>query len=303
MPETRRPSESSSFCLPAAPTWPTAIPSYPATASVVTLSLTLCGLLFLVQDRIAPAANQEAQTRRDQILGRAPRTHGLPAMGRWGFGPEGRRLYHYRLFDADQDQFQGFSVFTLDRRSTPRVLDHRFAARAGWDGERWLLEQGWFRSFPADGSIEGVTFRRYDIEDSGGLDPPEALVSRESRVRSLDDLAEQMSLTDLRQRKRTLEQSGYDTTQLEVAIHGKLAHSFTPLVMVVLGLPFAFRVGRRGSLYGIGVALVLVLVYWAVLAIFNALGLETILEPWVAAWAPNVIFGLLGVYLMLYIRT
>jgi lipopolysaccharide export LptBFGC system permease protein LptF len=73
--------------------------------------------------------------------------------------------------------------------------------------------------------------------------------------------------------------------------------------MVLLGLPFAFKVGRRGSLYGIGVALLLVLVYWAVLAIFNALGLETLLDPRVAAWAPNVLFGLLGVYLMLYIKT
>ena len=39
-----------------------------------------------------------------------------------------------------------------------------------------------------------------------------------------------------------------------------------PLVMVLLGLPFAFKVGRRGSLYGVGVALLLVLVYWATFA-------------------------------------
>ena len=56
-------------------------------------------------------------------------------------------------------------------------------------------------------------------------------------------------------------------------------------------------------MYGIGVALLLVLAYWAVFALFNALGLETILEPWAAAWAPNILFGLLGTYMMLYIRT
>ena len=80
--------------------------------------------------------------------------------------------------------------------------------------------------------------------------------------------------------------------------------SMVPIVvMVLLGLPFAFKVGRRGSLYGIGVALLLVLVYWAVLAIFNALGLEALFDPWVAAWAPNVLFGLFGFYLMLYVKT
>ena len=53
----------------------------------------------------------------------------------------------------------------------------------------------------------------------------------------------------------------------------------------------------------VGVALMLVLVYWAAFAIFNALGLEAILDPMVAAWTPNILFGLMGTYLMLYIRT
>ena len=56
-------------------------------------------------------------------------------------------------------------------------------------------------------------------------------------------------------------------------------------------------------MYSVGVALVLVLVYWATMAIFSALGFETLLDPIVAAWTPNVLFGLIGLYLMLYIRT
>jgi lipopolysaccharide export LptBFGC system permease protein LptF len=76
-----------------------------------------------------------------------------------------------------------------------------------------------------------------------------------------------------------------------------------PLVMVLLGLPFAFRVGRRGSLYAIGVALLLVLVYWAAFAIFNALGLETRVVPLIAAWGPNVLFSLLGTSMLLWVRT
>ena len=73
--------------------------------------------------------------------------------------------------------------------------------------------------------------------------------------------------------------------------------------MLLLGLPFAFQVGRRGSLYGIGVAILLIVVYWATMATFQALGLETILPPVLAAWAPNILYGLLGSYLLLYVRT
>jgi lipopolysaccharide export LptBFGC system permease protein LptF len=44
-------------------------------------------------------------------------------------------------------------------------------------------------------------------------------------------------------------------------------------------------------------------VFWATAAIFNALGLETILPPLLAAWSPNVFFSAVGAYLLLYVPT
>jgi len=46
-----------------------------------------------------------------------------------------------------------------------------------------------------------------------------------------------------------------------------------------------------------------VIVYWATFAVFNALGFETVLPPFLAAWAPNILYGLLGAYLLLYVKT
>ncbi len=116
-------------------------------------------------------------------------------------------------------------------------------------------------------------------------------------------MAQQMSVAELREEIDTLGSSGYDITRLKVDYHRKWAHPLAPLVMIMLGLPFAFKVGRRGSLYGIGVALLLVLVYWATMATFNALGLQAVLDPIIAAWTPNILFGLVGLYLMLFIKT
>ena len=73
--------------------------------------------------------------------------------------------------------------------------------------------------------------------------------------------------------------------------------------MVLLGLPFAFKMGRKGSLYGIGIAFGLVIVYWAVFATFNALGIEGIVAPSLSAWAPNLLFGLSGSYMLLSVRS
>jgi LPS export ABC transporter permease LptG len=270
-----------------------------ATFAVILITALLCAVLFLVQDRIAPTANRKAQTIQDQISGRAPRTYGLPRQGMWAFGPEGQRLYHYVLYDPEREEFQGLRVFTIDRRR-PRIVDHRFSERARWRGDHWELEGGWFRAFPEDGE---VVFEVNEGVLELPLDPPKNFASREVSLTSADELPDQMSLAELKEQIATLKKSGYDITQLVVAYHSKIARALTPLVMVLLGLPFAFRVGRRGSLYGIGVAVLLVLVYWATFAVFHALGQETVLDPRVAAWAPNVMFGLFGVYLMLYVKT
>ena len=86
-----------------------------ATLPTLLVTVALCGLLFVVQDRIAPASNRIAAEIRDQILGRAPRTHGPPITGSWTFGPEGKRLYHYRDYNPVTQTYRGFSIFTLDR--------------------------------------------------------------------------------------------------------------------------------------------------------------------------------------------
>ena len=75
------------------------------------------------------------------------------------------------------------------------------------------------------------------------------------------------------------------------------------LVLVLVGLPFAFKTGRRGALYGVGVACILAVSYYLVQALFGALGDNAQLPPILAAWAPNVLFGAAGIYLLLGVRT
>jgi lipopolysaccharide export LptBFGC system permease protein LptF len=48
---------------------------------------------------------------------------------------------------------------------------------------------------------------------------------------------------------------------------------------------------------------VIAIVYWACLGIFEALGNNALLPPLLAAWAPNLLFGAAGLYLMLTLET
>ena len=268
-------------------------------ASIVGLTIVLSMAAYLVQDRIAPQTNLRAQALKDEILQRSPRTYGATQGGRWIFGTKSR-LYHYRLFDPELRRFQGLSVYIVDLNA-PSISSHAVAPSVRWDGQGWRTDGGWIRTFPPGGGTG--EFKRFGAETSLDIDPPEHFARRERTMTRENDLPEQMSLEDLAQQIRALENSGFDTTRLRVDWHVKLARTLTPLVMVLLGLPFAFRVGRRGSMYGVGVALLLVLAYWAAFAITNALGLEGALPPLVAAWAPNALFATLGAWMFSLVRT
>ena len=69
--------------------------------------------------------------------------------------------------------------------------------------------------------------------------------------------------------------------------------------MAVLGIPFALSMGRRGGLAGIGAAIALAIAYWVVAGTFEAMGNVNTLPAMLAAWSPDLLFGIAGTYLLL----
>jgi lipopolysaccharide export LptBFGC system permease protein LptF len=69
--------------------------------------------------------------------------------------------------------------------------------------------------------------------------------------------------------------------------------------MAILGIPFALSMGRRGSLSGIAVAITVALTYFVVENLFGAMGNVNYLPAALAAWSPDVLFGLTGGYFLL----
>ena len=53
----------------------------------------------------------------------------------------------------------------------------------------------------------------------------------------------------------------------------------------------------------IGVGIVLALIYWVMISVFAAFGASGVLDPMLAAWAPNLVFGAAAAYLLLTVRT
>ena len=88
-----------------------------------------------------------------------------------------------------------------------------------------------------------------------------------------------------------LNASGSNVVPQHVQLQRKVAFPFVTVIMTLLAVPFAVTTGRRGAMYGIGVGIVLAIVYWSAMSVFGALGAGGALSPLLAAWAPNILFG------------
>ena len=100
-----------------------------------------------------------------------------------------------------------------------------------------------------------------------------------------------------------LRTSGFDAGPQTVELQRKIAFPLVTLVMTLIAVPFAVTTGRRGALYGIGVGIVLAIVYWITLSVFAAMGAGGLVPPMLAAWAPNILFSAAAAYLILSVRT
>jgi lipopolysaccharide export system permease protein len=73
--------------------------------------------------------------------------------------------------------------------------------------------------------------------------------------------------------------------------------------MTLLGVPFGLTTGKRGALYGVGLAIILGAGYWLVNTFFLAVGQAALMPPALAAWAANLLFLAGALYMTLTVRT
>ena len=94
--------------------------------------------------------------------------------------------------------------------------------------------------------------------------------------------------------KEEIKTSSARADQYLVEVHKKWAISFACLVFALVGIPMALRFPRGGMGLVIGGGLAVFSIYYVGLIAGEGLGNKDIVNPWVAMWAPNIIFAVLG---------
>jgi lipopolysaccharide export LptBFGC system permease protein LptF len=112
-----------------------------------------------------------------------------------------------------------------------------------------------------------------------------------------------MNFGQLREYVRRLGSSGVNVAEQEAQLHRKLAFPAVTLVLTLLAIPFGVTTGKKGALYGIGLAIVLAGAYFLLNTLFMAAGAAGVLPAPLAAWSVNLLFTIGALYLVFTVRT
>lgn len=87
---------------------------------------------------------------------------------------------------------------------------------------------------------------------------------------------------------------------LELNLADKLAFPFSAFVAVLLALPLAIIFGKKGRMMGIALSILAFFVYFLISEAAAAFGSAGRMNPYLAAWLPNIAFALGGLALLWY---
>lgn len=249
---------------------------------LLSVSLLISGLALGLKEWVAAPAAWQAR----QLLHAAQ--HGEIKLARHQrhllmkeMGPEGLRSLIYAGHAAGQTLEQ-VVIQRFEQNTLQAVIQAR---EAHFDGQAWRFYDG--QMLHLDPTPVSMRFKAYT------LPLPDAVSAVLNEARS----PEEMNQQELAGFIQTLAASGQDTRALRLRWHQKWALPLTAPVFCLWGAGLGLR-SLRGAGQGLGITLLLILMYYLLMSIGTALGDRGALPAWLGAWSPVLFSSLLGLGLI-----
>lgn len=243
---------------------------------------------YWVGERLAPWTNHQALNLVRQVMMKDV----TPVIKENTFfrGPEDRYFY-VRTIDHSKSELRDVMIYETRFTGLESPFPRAITAKTGRFREKvWELEDGVIHEFDNAGFIKSETkFKRMEVPISDGLE----------NFFGNQKSAEEMSRDELRSEIQLFLKSGIRINSWEVEYNMKVAKPFICLIFVLVGVPLSLR-NRKGWGVGVVFTFVIAFAYYITQSVCQSFGTTGLLQPIVSAWLPNVIFLVLGIFLLVF---
>jgi len=194
---------------------------------------------------------------------------------------EGREIIHAKEVTGSGAATRLHTV-RVDRREGGRLRQIISADTARPDGEAWQLDN--VKVFTV---MTGSTTRTPSLRLGRGVEPDRFT------MRALNP--DRTDIVDLWRQVRLFESVGRNTDSMRVSLYHKVSMPLSAVLMPLLGAVTAFGLARTGHLFARAViGMALGFAYFVADNFMVAMGEFGAAPPWLAAWAPFLLFFLVG---------
>jgi len=168
------------------------------------------------------------------------------------------------------------------------------AERAQKYPDGWKMENGRIYKMKDNGFLElDVSFDSLDLNIAADVE----------EFINFSKGANEMTTRELKEKIITFSKLGSNVSGLIVSYHNKFANSLAPLVIAILGISLSLFLNIKSKSWSVITTFVLVVLYQGSGAWITALGKEEIVNPVLASWLPNILFGSIGILLFILLDT
>lgn len=257
----------------------------------LSVALLVSVTVLILLESIIPYSNDKGVKLKDKLKNYYSRQ--MSSVGDiWLFDFKSKTIYNYKYFDRKEKIFQGLTIYYLEDDFS---LKERFKAKSSTfdeDNSTIIFSEGWWWKEKNDEKFNYLKNGKLKLNiKKDFLVLPENLDSQVLNSRKLKKVI------------KSLKEKGLKTRRLQVEYFRKFIEPFNTFVLVIIGLPFAFKSGRKGSLYGLFIAIALSILYMVMVAFFKSIAQVEWLNPLWATLFPPLIFTISGTMLLLKAET
>lgn len=252
----------------------------------IIISAIVSGVVFFVNDTLYPISLKiNRDLRRGEVEERVAPVEKRNAFLR---GENSNYIYLMEKINRETGFAENIQIIDLNESfdKAERIITAQ-EGRYNFSKEMWMLK---------DANIYyGDDSKKAEIQeffaDSKYRDNPENFITLTVEPRTL-------TIKDLKKTIREMKSIGGDTRELLVELGNRYSFPFASFVISFLGLALGGRYVRGTSAVSLGICVLLGYGYYVVQASFEALSTNGFLNPFVGGWIPNIIFLVVGIYLL-----
>lgn len=202
-----------------------------------------------------------------------------------------RAIYSFDQFNFKTQRSGPATLYFFDPEF--RLEARLDAFRANWQADGWHFFNGIYQTYRAGHNETSSPFQEKTL----------LLPETPEDFRYQEKSGEEMTFTELTSNIEKVQREGYEANPYRVERQMRLAFPVVSVIMALIGISMALRKEKGiGVAQGIVTSLAVTFLYWIFFGFSRSIGLAGIFPAFWAAWSSNILFLLIGGYLLMNIR-